>query len=556
MYDLVEGTCQVLTDALADREAPDVQVVNSAQHLVSTAYIREGDVYRVDYLSSSGLVVAPNGFRAGIARDPNGYVHSVYSDGTLIRHEVQDQTGTVLRLDTPGYGDSPSLSMSIAGDAVVVSRKGDSIFGSVQRSNNSWKRVLLYSAPASHHVGPPACAAFQVAGGRFINACVPCYDSCASATGTSMILFLQADTLGNVVLDTLDLCTGSYADSSVCMAVNSASYAIEAAYQRSESTFYRSVHLSPTDSTRPVLWTSPSRVNDSATTGRNPTCERLNGRFYVAFSEHWIDGKSGAPMWSIVRASCCDTVTGVTWEGRGPVSTVDSSHKDWPSISLTRVAWAESSSAANYWTIKANIADSQLTLSPDTSCVSCALLSDSTVLSGPATAMTRLRLVWLQKYGSTTGDTWQVPVSEREIHAASADANVTMYNQGRKLCLDSVGSSTDSIRVVLRSQAASLWVAEKRDGDETWTSSMLRSTGDMPAIDQSQGRIWCCCRDVSTFPPGNVIRCQNRAIGSSTWHDFQVYFTDNPNPSSPRLGPRPSWRVSMIRQARTTRQLT
>ncbi len=534
VFDLVEGTCQVLTDDAADRDAPDVQVVNSAQHLVSTSYIREGDVYKLDYLSSSGLVIAPNGFRAGIARDPNGNVHTVYSDGNLIRHEVQDQTGTVLRLDTPGYGDSPSLSMSIAGLPVVVSRKGDSIFGSVQRANNSWKRLLLYSAPASHHVGPPSSAAFQVAGGRFINACVPCYDSCA--TGTSMILFLQADTLGNIVLDTLDLCTGSYADSSACMAVNTATSAIEVCYVRSESTFYRSNHLSPTDSTRPALWTSPSRVNDSATTGRNPTCERRNGRFYVALSEHWIDGKSGAPMWSIVRASCCDTVTGVTWEGRGPVSTVDSSHKDYASLSLTRVAWAESSNTTNRWAIKANIADSQATLSPDTSCISCALLCDSTVLSGPATAMSRLRLVWLQKYGSS-GDTWQVPVSERQIYAASADANVTRYNQGRKLCLDSVGSSTDSIRVVLRSQAASLWVAEKRDGDETWTSSMLRSTGDMPAIDQSQGRIWCCCRDVSTFPPGNVIRCQNRAIGSSTWHDFQVYFTDNPNPSSPRLGP-------------------
>ncbi len=534
VFDLVAGTCQVLTDALADREAPDVHVVSSAQHLVSTAYIREGDVYKVDYLSSSGLVIAPNGFRAGIARDPNGYVHSVYSDGTLIRHEVQDQTGTVLRLDTPGYGDNPSLSMDIAGLPVVVSRKGDSIFGSVQRANNSWKRVLLYSAPVHHHVGPPASAAFQVAGGRFINACVPCYDS--SGTGASMILFLQADTMGNVVLDTLDLCTGSYADSSVCMTVNSGSNAIEAAYQRSESTFYRSNHFSPTDSLRPIPWTGPSRVNDSATTGRNPTCERRNGRFYVAFSESWIDGQSGRPVWSIVRASCCDTVTGVTWEGRGPVSTVDSSHKDHASLSLTRVAWAESASTTNYWTIKANIADSQLTLSPDTSCVSCALLCDSTVLSGPATAMTRLRLVWLQKYGSS-GDTWQVPVSEREIYAASATANVTMYNQGRKLCLDSAGSSTDSIRVVFRSNQSSLWIARKKDGDETWNSSMLRSTGDVPAIDQSQGRIWCCCRDVSTVPPGNVIRCQNRAIGSSTWHDFQVYFTPNPNPSSPRLGP-------------------
>jgi Tol biopolymer transport system component len=534
VYDLVEGTCQVLTDALADREAPDVQVLNSAQHLVSTTYTREGDVYKADYLSSSGLVIAPNGFKAGIARDPNGYVHSVYSGSTIIRHEVRDQNGTCIRQDTPGYGDSPSLSMTIAGDAVVVFRKGDSIFGAVQRANNSWKRVLLYSAPASHHVGPPASAAFQVSSGRFINCCVPCYDSCA--TGTSMILFLQADTLGNVVLDTLDLCTGSYADSSVCMVVNSASNAIEACYVRSESTFYRSNHLSPTDSTRPVLWTSPSRVNDSATTGRNPTCERRNGRFYIAFSEHWIDGKSGAPMWSIVRASCCDTVSGVTWEGKTPVSTVDSSHKDWPSISLTRVSWAESSSAANYWTIKANIADSLLTLSPDTSCVSCALLSDSTVLSGPATAMTRLRLVWLQKYGSS-GDTWQVPSSEREVYASSAGANVTMYNQGRKLCLDSAGSSTDSIRVVFRSNQSSLWIARKKDGDETWNSSLLRSTGDVPAIDQSQGRIWCCCRDVSTMPPGNVIRCQNRAIGSSTWHDFQVYFTSNPNPSSPRLGP-------------------
>jgi len=70
VIDLLEGTCQTFTDALADREAPDVHALNSAQHLVSTVYTRESDIYRVDYLSSSGLVVAPNGFRAGIARDP------------------------------------------------------------------------------------------------------------------------------------------------------------------------------------------------------------------------------------------------------------------------------------------------------------------------------------------------------------------------------------------------------------------------------------------------------------------------------------------------------
>jgi len=534
VIDLLEGTCQVFTDALADRESPDAHALSSAQHLVSTAYIREGDVYRVDYITNSGVVIAPEDFRAGIARDPNGYVHSVYSDGTLIRHKVQDQTGTCIRQDTPGYGDSPSLSMSIAGDAVVVCRKGDSIFGAVQRANNSWKRVLLYSAPASHHVGPPASAAFQVLSGRFINACVPCYDS---SLGSSMILFLQADTVpGNVVLDTLDLCTGSCADSSVCMTVNSASFAIEAAYVRSESVFYRSVHFSPTDSMRPIPWTGPSKVNDSATTGRNPVCERRNGRFYVAFTESWIDSASSNPVWSIVRASCCDTVPTVTWEGRGPVSSVDGARKGYASLSRTHTAWAESSSTLNRWLIKANIADSQVTLSPDTSCVSCALLCDSTVLARPATAMTRLRLVWLQKYGNS-GDTWMVPNIEREIYDASASANVTRYNQGRKLCLDSTGSSTDSIRVVFRSNQSSLWIARKKDGDETWTSSLLRNSGDMPAIDQSQGRIWVCDRDVSTVPPGNVIRCQNRAIGSSAWHDFQVYFTANPNPANSRLGP-------------------
>jgi hypothetical protein len=70
-----------------------------------------------------------------------------------------------------------------------------------------------------------------------------------------------------------------------------------------------------------------------------------------------------------------------------------------------------------------------------------------------------------------------------------------------------------------------LYYAKKKDGVEGWNSSLLRNTGDVPAVDNDYlNRIYVADRDqVIGAQSYDYIRCQTRASGSANWTDFVVY---------------------------------
>ena len=223
----------------------------------------------------------------------------------------------------------------------------------------------------------------------------------------------------------------------------------------------------------------------------------------------------------------------MVWENLATIGEEDTARKDYPSISTSQVvAWAESTGGSNHWFIRAKVGDSLLTLTdPDTNCKFVSILADTAVQTTPSTVTTNVYYTWLQQY---SGDTWTVPYADKQVLAADAEANVTRYNQGRKLALD----DNDTLHSVYRTNAGSIVYAKKKDGVEGWTSSLLRSTGQFPCLANDYlSRTWVAEHDVSSVPPSQVIRCQNRAVGSSSWHDFQVYSVSTGGPALAKIGP-------------------
>jgi len=155
----------------------------------------------------------------------------------------------------------------------------------------------------------------------------------------------------------------------------------------------------------------------------------------------------------------------------------------------------------------------------DTNSKFVSILADTAIQTTPSTNMRKIRYLWLQQY-SDDGDTWQAPYASKEVLVSNADANVTMYNQGRKLVLD----GNDSLHNVFRTNQGSLQYSKKADGVTGWSSSLLRGTGDMPALSADYlNRIYVVDRDfVGTNPKYDVLLCQTRAAGGS-WDTFQVY---------------------------------
>jgi hypothetical protein len=434
--------------------------------------------------------------------------------------------------DTSGWdvialGHSPALAADENGRPWVVFERHDSLFSIVSASDTAWSCQTVFAAPSSQHLGPPSLAVFQNGSDRIGNVCFPCYDT---VTAGSMILFCQFDTTSGAwskVLDTLDYCNGKYTDSSACLTV-CASDTISVCYNSGDSVYARRLVYVPNSTCRPGAWSSATLV-DSNVASYHASCEKIDSRLWIAYTRRTISGND--TTWAIMRTSCLDTGTATTWEGTTAIGQDDEHRKDYPSISTSAVvAWAESS--GTHWVIKASVDDSVLTLtSPDSNSKFVSILADTSVQTTPSTSTTGVYFTWRQQQA---GDTWAVNYASKQILTSNAEANVTRYNQGRKLTLD----GNDTLHSVYRTDAGSVVYAKKKDGVEGWTSSLLRSTGQFPCLANDYlNRTWVADHDVNSVPPSQVIRCQNRAAGSSTWHDFQVYSVSTAGPANAKIGP-------------------
>ncbi len=470
-----------------------------------------------------------------LVRGPgSNYLHRIRSVANYVSYERSSDNGTTWDFQSaPDFGTNPTLAL-YGGYPVICYLRDDTVFSARMNSDSAWSIKTIFAGSSTYVPGIPSLAVFPNAGAgsRMANACFPVYDH---NTGGSSILLAQFDTAstGGVVLDTISQNPYAYGDSAVTVVVGLTD-TIETCFEHGDSIFYKYLRFSPTAYGQPDTWTKYTLVNAGGTNAQHPQVEKIGNWFYVTYSEHWTDG--GSTIWAIKRACCNDQTDVVNWEGTGPVSDVNVNRKDYPSISSANaVAWAESSSTTNHWVIKANIADSMLDLTPsDTNCKFVSLLCDTAVQTTPSTSTTGVYYLWLQQY---SGDTWTVPFAQKSVLTSNADANVTRYNQGRKLALD----HNDSLSSVFRTQQGSIYYSKKKDGVEGWNSSLLRNTGDMPAVATDYlNRVYVADRDFQgTSPMYDVIRCQTRASGSSTWTDFQVYSSLLPGAggSNHKIGP-------------------
>jgi hypothetical protein len=368
---------------------------------------------------------------------------------------------------------------------------------------------------------------FSSGTGRSGNICFPVY----YATAHSKIIYIQFDTTGTLEQNTVDDFAGSFADSSSCITVASVDTA-EVVYSHGDSIYMRQLVYPPTDySPPPDTWPGSSLVStEPDPVAMHPFCEKIGSRLWVTYTLRYVDG--GQTYWVIKEVSCSDAATPIKWEGLSEASDVNTYPTDYPCLSTSRVvAWAESS--GTHWVIKADIGDSmQITLTnPDSNSKFVSLLADTAVQTTPSTSTTGVYYIWLQQLDGTA---WSVPYASKQFLTSNADANVTRYNQGRKLVL----STDDTLSSVYRTTQGSIYYSKKKDGVEGWTSSLLRSTGQFPCLANDYlNRTWVADRDVNSVPPSQVIRCQNRAVGSSTWHDFQVYSVSTAGPATAKLGP-------------------
>jgi hypothetical protein len=463
------------------------------------------------------------GARQVVRQPDTDYLHRIRAMANFISYERSTDNGETWDFqDAPDFGSNPTLAL-YNGNPYISYLRNDSTFCAVLNADSEWTIKTLYAALSGQHLGPPSLAVFPDGSGRLGNVVFPCYDS---ATASSMILYCQFDTAGgaySLMLDTLDYSSGKYNDSAACIAVG-LSDSVSVCYSSGDSVFARTLFYPPTDNSRPNPWCSASLVGSGGDVSTyHPSCERIGNRLWVAYSERVIDAVTGDTSWAIMRTSCeaADTGIAITWEGTTAVSSTDGYVKDFPSLATAKtVAWAESS--GTHWTIKASVDDSILSLTPDdTNCKFVSICADTAVQSTPSTSSTGIYYTWLQQY-SGDGDTWAVHYATKSVLTSDADANVTMYNQGRKIVLDH-----DTTFVVYTTDAGSVRIAKKKDGVEGWTSSLLSNSGDVPALDVDYAsRIYACERlfdNSGGAGTDDVIRCQTRAAGSEEWTNFLVY---------------------------------
>jgi hypothetical protein len=486
-------------------------------------YFRRGDLWYYPLVPTPGPGDAGRIARATQA----GYVHAAYRVEDYINYDVRDQSGDVVYQDAPDFGDAPTLALSPGGGPVVAYRRNDSILSAAMNADSGWTIKTVFAAPSGQHVGPPSLGVFQSADAddRMGNCCFPVYDTVST---NSMILYAQFDTAGSVVLDTVHFNSGKLSDSSACLAVG-ATDTISVCYNSGDSIYMKKLVFSPTSMTRPDAWSSASLVDSGyAVSARHAAVEKVGSRLWVVYSQKRV--QNDTTLWAIKQVSCSLLTAGVTWEGLTTVDTESMALKDYPSISTSKVvAWAESS--GTHWVIKASVDDSVLTLTGDTNCKCVSIIADTAVQTTPSTSTTGIYFTWLQKLA---GDTWAAKYASKQVLTSNADANVTRYNQGRKLLL----STDDTLSSVYRTTQGSIYYSKKKDGVEGWTSSLLRSTGQFPCLANDYlNRTWVAEQDVSIAPPSQVIRCQNRAAGSNSWHDFQVYSVSSDGPANAKIGP-------------------
>jgi hypothetical protein len=423
-----------------------------------------------------------------------------------------------------GSGRRPALALDATGNAwctfvsYAAADSGETLYASVRQADGGFKRVAVYCASAGRRLGSPSLAVLPNGSGRLGSACVPLFDS---AAGHSKLIYVQFDSAGSVKQNVVADYAGSLSDSACGIAVLGDTAA--AVYAHGDSIFMRRlVYSTTTGDPPPDTWPGVSLVSiEPSPVTRHPFCEMVGSRLWVTYSLSYLDG--GLTYWAVRRTSCDMNKSTITWEGTASVSANDANLKDFASLSGARVVvWAESS--GTHWHIRANVSDSILTFeAPDSNAKFVSAYADSGIRTTPSTSTTTVYYTWMQQC-SSAGDSWATRNAGKQILQSNAEANVTRYNEGRKLVRSS-DAGGDSLDAVYRTSQGSIDFSTKRDGEEGWTSSLLRSTGDAPALDLDYlNRIWVCDRDFQGLAiKYDILRCQTRAAGSGSWFDFQVY---------------------------------
>jgi hypothetical protein len=287
----------------------------------------------------------------------NGMLHRVFATAGAVIYEKSDDNGQDWTFqDSPDYGSTPALALLSDGNPVIAYLRNDSVFTAFVNADSLWTIKTVFAGSANLKPGPPSLAVFQGTSGRLGNVVFPMYQS-GGATA-SYILFAQFDTLGNVVLDTIDTYSDIYADSAPCLTAGTTD-SLYCIFQRNDSVYCRSLIYSPSSGNRPDTWSDLGRLNGPNSTGKHPYVERFGpSRIWATYRD-----SSGGAMGSYItinRASRLVDNTG-GWEGMASVSDASQTPKDWPVLSTGDVVvWSESTGSC--WKLKAKVKDSLLTL--------------------------------------------------------------------------------------------------------------------------------------------------------------------------------------------------
>jgi len=235
--------------------------------------------------------------RRRLARVPGtGVLHRVYVVEDYINYERSDENGDIIYQDAPDYGDAPSLALSPGGAPIVAYRRDDTIFSAAMNADSDWTIKTIFAAPSSQHLGPPSLGVFQSADAddRIGNCCFPVYDTVST---NSMILFVQFDTSGSVVLDTISFNSGKLSDSSACLVVG-ASDTVSVCYNSGDSVYMKKLVFPPTSMTRPDAWSAASLVDSGVVVStRHAAVEKVGSRLWVTFSQKRL--RNDTTVWAI-----------------------------------------------------------------------------------------------------------------------------------------------------------------------------------------------------------------------------------------------------------------
>jgi hypothetical protein len=258
-------------------------------------------------------------------------------------------------LDAPDYGGKSCIALSSSGSPWCSYVRDCTLYVAVMNPDSGWTVKALYAGDANRVLGPPSLALFHGTSGRLANVAFPVYNTEA---GASMIMYAQADSAGNVVLDTADLFSGSYGDSCVSIAVG-VSDSVWLTYSRGDSVYFRELSYAPNNGDRPDTWSCPYRINSVSTTGRQAFLERFKNNLYAAYREQDANGRV------VIRRRAKGLAVGAgTWGSTENMSASDTLPKGWPVLSTDHVtAWVEST--GTHWSIKAKVGDSTFVVTGD-----------------------------------------------------------------------------------------------------------------------------------------------------------------------------------------------